>query len=65
MWGESWEKSKKTLDDFGFLEPDCNKIVLKPFLITYAEQAIDQGSKERFNSIITDYYIKKMTEVYK
>jgi hypothetical protein len=30
--------------------------MLKPFLITYAEQSIDQGSENRFNSMITDYY---------
>jgi hypothetical protein len=65
MWGQSYKHCKQTLDKFGFLEPDHSKIMLKPFLITYAEQSIDQDSENRLKSMITEYYAAEMKSVYK
>lgn len=67
MWGESWQKGKETLDKFGFLENEKTgvKIVLKPFLITYAEESIDEVSKDKYSSDITQYYGKEMKEIYR
>ena len=67
MWDDSWEKSKQMLDKFGFLENDNKRkrIVLKPFLITYAEETLDSDSKNKLNAKITKFYSKKIEEFYK
>jgi hypothetical protein len=49
MWGVSWEKCVETLSKFGFLEHGSERVVLKPFLMTYAEQAIDKPTRIKFN----------------
>jgi hypothetical protein len=49
MWGVSWKKCIETLQKFGFLENGGERVVLKPFLITFAEEAIDGPTRIKFN----------------
>lgn len=50
---------KETLEKYEFIEEQqSDKIVLKPFMISYAEAAIDKDSKDKYYRIICNYYGK-------
>lgn len=52
------------MEKFGFFEQGLEKIVLKPFMINFAEEAIDRASKFQYNLMICEYYLPQMKLCY-
>ena len=64
MWGDNWQQCADTLQKFGFFESGVDKLVLKPFMINYAEEAIDRASKYQYNLMICEYYTDEIKLCY-
>ena len=65
LWGKTCQNCYKTLSQFGFFEQGVEKIVLKPFMINFAEEAIDRVSKFQYNLMICEYYLPLIKDCYR
>lgn len=64
LWGKTHNECLKTLFKFKFCEQDGAKIVLKPIMQTYAEEAIDRASQDKYVFVICQFYLKTLSAIY-
>ena len=67
MWKGEWQASLDTLEKAGFMEQRSSngRMVLKPFMITFAQTCLDKKSTDAYNMLICRFYANHLKSCYR